>query len=105
MAKQIALAASECDCFLLVVKTQTDTSSILDCQAYGLDKHERRCGYAGAVPKHHPTPLSGGIRKALGKERAMTSIFAERSAEKRREGEALIREADNLSCQSWNERM
>jgi hypothetical protein len=35
----------------------------------------------------------------------MTCIFAERSAEKRREGEALIREADNLACQSWNERM
>jgi hypothetical protein len=36
---------------------------------------------------------------------AMTKIFAERSAEKRREGEALIREADNLACQSWNEKM
>jgi hypothetical protein len=63
----------------------------------------------GMAPKHHPTPLSGGDRKALKKElsksRAMTRIFAERSAEKRREGEALIREADNLSCQSWNERM
>jgi hypothetical protein len=35
----------------------------------------------------------------------MTHIFAERSAEKRREGEALIREADNLACQSWNEKM
>ena len=61
------------------------------------------------APKHHPTPLSGGDRKALKKElsksRAMTHIFAERSAEKRSEGEALIREADNLSCQSWNERM
>jgi hypothetical protein len=61
------------------------------------------------APKHHPAPLSGGDRKALTKElsksRAMTKIFAERSAEKRREGEALIREADNLSCQSWNERM
>jgi hypothetical protein len=30
----------------------------------------------------------------------MTHIFAERSAEKRREGEALIREADNLACQA-----
>ena len=54
--------------------------------------------------KHHPAPLSGGDRKALKKElsksRAMTHIFAGR-----REGEALIREADNLSCQSWNERM
>src|SRR5258706_14024127 len=60
-------------------------------------------------PKHHPMPLSGGDRKALTKERsksrAMTRIFAERSAEKRREGEALIREADNLACQSWNEKM
>jgi hypothetical protein len=53
--------------------------------------------------------LSGGDRKALKKElsksRAMTGIFAERSAEKRREGEGLIRDADNLACQSWNERM
>jgi hypothetical protein len=49
-------------------------------------------------PKIHPTPLSGGDRKALKKElsksRAMTYIFAERSAEKRRAGEALIRETD-----------
>ena len=54
----------------------------------------------------NPAPLSGGDRKALKKElsksRAMTRIFAERSAETRREGEALIREADN---RSWNERM
>jgi hypothetical protein len=61
------------------------------------------------APKEHHLPLSGGDRKALAKElsksRAMTHIFAERSAEKRREGEALIREADNLACQSWNERM
>jgi hypothetical protein len=59
--------------------------------------------------KSHHLPLSGGDRKALTKElsmsRAMTHIFAGRSAEKRREGEALIREADNLACQSWNERM
>jgi hypothetical protein len=60
-------------------------------------------------PKQHHPPLSGGDRKALTKElsksRAMTRIFAERSAEKREQGEALIREADNLACQSWNERM
>ena len=60
-------------------------------------------------PKHHPTPLSGGDRKALSKElvksRAMTGILAERSEEKRRVGEAPIREADNLACQSWNEKM
>ena len=59
--------------------------------------------------KSHHLPLSGGDRKALAKElsksRAMTTVFAERSAEKRRDGEALIREADNLACQSWNERM
>ena len=59
--------------------------------------------------KYHHPPLSGGDRIALTKElsksRAMTTVFAERSAEKRREGEALIREADNLACQSWNERM
>jgi hypothetical protein len=63
----------------------------------------------GMAPKYHHPPISGGDRKALKKElsksRAMTRIFAERSEEKRREGEALIREADNLSCQSWNERM
>ena len=61
------------------------------------------------MPKHHPTPLSGGDRKALTKEmakaRAMTTILASRSAEKRAAGEALIREADDLTCQSWNERM
>src|SRR5271170_2692633 len=61
------------------------------------------------APKDHHLPLSGGDRKAFAKElaksRAMTTVFAERSAEKRREGEALIREADNLACQSWNEKM
>jgi hypothetical protein len=61
------------------------------------------------APKYHHTPLSGGDRKALSKElaksRAMTTIFAERSAELRERGEALIREADSLACQSWNERM
>lgn len=39
------------------------------------------------APKHHPTPLSGGDRKALNKElgkaRAMTGIFAAQSAEMR----------------------
>ena len=61
------------------------------------------------APKYHPTPLSGGDRKALQREltkaRAMTGILAERAAERRAAGEALIREADNLACQSWNERM
>jgi hypothetical protein len=61
------------------------------------------------APKHHPTPLSGGDRKALSKEltkaRAMTGILSARADEARRAGEALIREADDLLCQSWNERM
>jgi hypothetical protein len=35
----------------------------------------------------------------------LASVLAERSAEKRCVGEALIREADNLACQSWNERL
>jgi hypothetical protein len=61
------------------------------------------------APKHHPTPLSGGDRKALQKElgraRAMTTILAGQSAEARAKGEALIRTADKLLCESWNERM
>jgi PAS domain-containing protein len=63
----------------------------------------------GMARKHHDLPLSGGDRKALTKEitksRAMTTVFAARSAELREQGEALIREADNLACQSWNERL
>ena len=61
------------------------------------------------APKRHPTPLSGGDRKALAKDlgraRAMTTILAEQAAEARAEGEALIRKADKLLCESWNERM
>ena len=61
------------------------------------------------APKHHPTPLSGGDRKALSKElgkaRAMANIMATRSAEMRAKGEALIQQADKLLCESWNERM
>lgn len=59
--------------------------------------------------KHHPTPLSGDDRKALQKElgraRAMTSILAAQSAATRAKGEALIKQADRLLCESWNERM
>jgi phage FluMu protein Com len=61
------------------------------------------------APKYHATPLSGGDRKALAKElgkaRAMTTVFARQSAELRSQGEALIRKADGLSCESWNEKM
>src|SRR5438105_3847423 len=46
------------------------------------------------APKHHPTPLSGGDRKALNKElskaRAMTNILATQSAEMRAKGEAML---------------
>ena len=53
------------------------------------------------APKYHPTPLSGGDRKALAKElgkaRAMANILATRSAE--------MRVTDKLLCESWNERM
>jgi phage FluMu protein Com len=61
------------------------------------------------APKHHPTPLSGCLRSALNKElgkaRAMTTVLAQRSAELRIEGEGLIRQADKLLAESWNERM
>ena len=61
------------------------------------------------APKHHPTPLSGGDRKALAKElgkaRAMTTILAAQSPEARAKGEALIRTADKLLAESWNERI
>ena len=61
------------------------------------------------APKYHPTPLSGGDRKALNKEltkaRGVTLMLARQSDELRAKGEALIREANKLSCESWNERM
>ncbi|MET4605360.1 phage FluMu protein Com [Bradyrhizobium sp. JR4.1] len=61
------------------------------------------------APKYHPTPLSGGDRKALAKElgkaRAMTTILAAQSVEARAKGEALIRAADKLLAESWNELM
>ncbi|MEH2500414.1 hypothetical protein V1294_006893 [Bradyrhizobium sp. AZCC 1678] len=61
------------------------------------------------APKFHPTPLSGGDRKALkkelGKARAMANILAAQSTELRSKGNALIRQADKLLCESWNERM
>ena len=61
------------------------------------------------APKYHPTPLSGGDRKALNKElrkaSGMTIMLAREAAELRARGEAMIQRADDLSCQSWNERM
>jgi hypothetical protein len=59
------------------------------------------------APKYHPTPLSGGDRKALQKEmvksRAMTKIPGEQSEQKRRVGEAIDPGSGHLACQSWNE--
>jgi hypothetical protein len=61
------------------------------------------------APKHHPTPLSGGDRKALNKElgkaRAMTGILAAQSDEMRAKAETMLQQADRLLCESWNERM
>ena len=52
------------------------------------------------APKYHPTPLSGGDRKALAKElgkaRAMANILAVRSAEMWAKAEAMIQQADKL---------
>lgn len=60
-------------------------------------------------PKHHHLPLSGGdrkaYRKALNRSRAMATILARAAEEKRAAGEALIREADKLACEAWNEKM
>jgi hypothetical protein len=56
------------------------------------------------APKYHPTLLSGGDRKAqgneLGKARTMTTVFARQAEVYRAKGEALIRKADKLSCES-----
>jgi len=53
------------------------------------------------APKHHPTPLSGGDRKALAKElgkaRAKTGILAAQSAEMRAKGAAEFAELDALN--------
>ena len=61
------------------------------------------------VPKYHPTPLSGGDRKALkkelGKSRAMANILAAQSTEMRARAEIMLQQADKLLCESWNERM
>jgi hypothetical protein len=65
-----------------------------------MSRWKRPCGPFRMVPKHHPTPLSGGDRKALikelGKTRAMANILASQSVEVRAKGEALIQQADRL---------
>ena len=58
---------------------------------------------------HIHTLISGGDRKAQKKElnrsRAVAGMYDLESSRKRSEGERLIREADDLLCKSWNERM
>jgi hypothetical protein len=53
------------------------------------------------APKYHPTPLSGGDRKALAKEldkaRAMTGILAAQSAEMRVKAETILQQADQAA--------
>jgi hypothetical protein len=82
--------------------------SAIPCRG-GLDTFAKRLMYRGMAPKYHPTPLSGGDRKALkkelGKARTMTGILAAQSDELRAKGDALIRQADQLLAESWNERM
>ena len=55
------------------------------------------------APKYHPTPLSGGDRKALkkelGKARAMTNILATQSTEMRTKGDPLLQ---SVSKENWN---
>jgi hypothetical protein len=46
-----------------------------------------------------------GSEKGAGEVSRHGEHLAEQSELKRRVGEALIREADNLACQSWNEKM
>src|SRR3979411_2185211 len=61
------------------------------------------------APKHHPTPLSGGDRKALNKElgkaRAMTNILAAQSVEMRAKAEPMLPQDDKLLYELWSERM
>src|ERR1700724_4383074 len=61
------------------------------------------------APKHHPTPLSGGDRKALkkelGKARVMTGLLPAQSGEMRAKAESMLQQAARLLCESWNERM
>jgi hypothetical protein len=45
------------------------------------------------------------LKKELSKSRAMTGILADQAAEMRGRAEAMLRQADKLSCESWNERM
>lgn len=45
------------------------------------------------------------MKKELDRARAMTTVLARQSHELRGKGETLIRQANRLLCESWNERM
>lgn len=45
------------------------------------------------------------MKKELSAARGMTGILAAQSEEMRAKGDALIKQADRLLCESWNERM
>jgi hypothetical protein len=85
------------------------SSSFRSLQLVLFAEQLRLSSHAVMAPKYHPTPVSGSHRKALAKaltrSRAMTLILGRRAAETRAAGEAMIREPDDLLCQSWNERM
>lgn len=60
-------------------------------------------------PKQHHIPLSGGDRKALKKELAKSTgieaMLMREATDFRSRGDAMIKKADSLDCQAWNERM
>lgn len=45
------------------------------------------------------------MKKELSKARAMTTVLARQADDLRAKGEALIRQADKLLSESWNEKM
>jgi hypothetical protein len=49
--------------------------------------------------------MADTVTKELGNARTMANILAAQSVEMRGNGEAMIKQADKLLCESWNERM
>jgi hypothetical protein len=61
------------------------------------------------APKYHPTPspaaTANALKKELEKAQGMTVMLAQQAEVLRAKGEHLIRQANKLSCESWNELM
>src|SRR5258705_11007512 len=62
------------------------------------------------MPPRKARRANGKISREKARARGLKKFFTGKPCcrghlSERREGEALIREADNLTCQSWNERM